>query len=509
VAVTSSFLTQTIDGLEELLQMPFGCGEQNMIVFAPDVFITKYLEESGQLKPEIMAKAEKLMITGYQRELTYRHSDGSFSAFGESDEAGSLWLTAFVLKSFAQAKDLMYIDDTILDEASNWIISHQQRDGSFESVGFVHHQEMLGGLQGKDALTAYVAIALMEAGETAAANDAVYYLGAQLDDMEDAYTLAITSYALELAGSHLANDAYNKLMELAEEDENGLHWGGGSDGVMPLLEKESDMDWRPMPEIQSAVVETTAYATLALIEHEDTFNASRAAKWLVSQRNAYGGYGSTQDTVVSLQALTEFSSDARSDVDLEVIVSAGEEIHKLTIDQENFDVLQIVEVPVNEVVNIDVKGEGEAIAQVVERYNLPDVDKTEDPMLTVNVKYDADQVEVNDLVEVLAVVEFNPPVPMEAGMVVVDISIPTGFVPVTDTVAAVVDGEKNMKRYEVAGRKVIFYIENMFKGDRVSFSFDVQAMYPVKAKGTSSNVFSYYKPEINGESLSDGIVVTE
>ncbi|MBM3131987.1 MAG: alpha-2-macroglobulin, partial [Chloroflexi bacterium] len=213
VAVTASFLTQTIDGLDQLLQMPFGCGEQNMIVFAPDVFITKYLQESGQLKPEIMAKAEKLMITGYQRELTYRHSDGSFSAFGESDESGSLWLTAFVLKSFAQARGLMYIDDAILDEAKEWIVSHQKADGSFESVGFVHHQEMMGGVQGKDALTAYVAIALLEAGENAASTRAVDYLEGQLEDMDDPYAVAITAYALELAGSGLANEAYEKLMD--------------------------------------------------------------------------------------------------------------------------------------------------------------------------------------------------------------------------------------------------------------------------------------------------------
>jgi len=114
IALTSSYLTQTIEGLEELIQMPFGCGEQNMIAFAPDVYITKYLQESGQLKPEIMAKAEKMMITGYQRELTYRRNDSSFSAFGQDDKEGSLWLTAFVLKCFSQAKGLMYIDDNVL-----------------------------------------------------------------------------------------------------------------------------------------------------------------------------------------------------------------------------------------------------------------------------------------------------------------------------------------------------------------------------------------------------------
>jgi CD109 antigen len=147
-----------------------------MIVFAPDVYITKYLEESGQLKPEIMAKAEKLMITGYQRELTYRHNDGSFSAFGESDEEGSLWLTAFVLKSFAEATELMYIDEDVLDEAADWISSHQNSDGSFDQVGFIHHQEMLGGMQGRNALTAYVAVALLEAGEKSVADKTISYL---------------------------------------------------------------------------------------------------------------------------------------------------------------------------------------------------------------------------------------------------------------------------------------------------------------------------------------------
>ena len=164
VALTGSLLTQSIEGLDRLLRMPFGCGEQNMILFAPNVYVARYLAETGQLKPEIMARAEHLMLVGYQRQLTYRRSGGSFSAFGNSDPVGSLWLTAFVLKTFAEARDLMYIDRTVIDEAAAWIESHQLRDGSFESVGFLHHQELLGGLRGRDALTAYVAIALLEAG---------------------------------------------------------------------------------------------------------------------------------------------------------------------------------------------------------------------------------------------------------------------------------------------------------------------------------------------------------
>ncbi len=507
IALTSSYLTQTIDGLEELIQMPFGCGEQNMIVFAPDVYITKYLQESGQLKAEIMAKAEKLMITGYQRELTYRRNDGSFSAFGQSDQEGSLWLTAFVLKCFAQAEGLMYIDDSVLDKAAEWIINHQNKDGSFDLVGFVHHQEMMGGLQGKNALTAYVSIALLEADEKAAAGKAIDFLEGELDDIADAYTMAITTYALELAQSDRSDDAYQMLMEMAQEDEDGLHWGNGSDEPEPIV-PEVGRPEHYSPVQGTADIEATGYATMALIEHGDAFNASRAAKWLVSRRNAYGGYGSTQDTVVALQALTEYSTGTRADVDLRINIEAAGEEKQLRIRQDNFDVLQIVEVPVNEEILISVEGKGEAIAQVVKRFNLPRAEEEEE-ILKVSVDYDVTQVEVNDLVKVSVELEFNPPIDMEAGMVVLDVSVPTGFAPVTESIAEVVEEEDNIKRYEVAGRKVIFYIENMFPGDRVSFDFYVKALYPVKAKSVSSQAYSYYKPGIRGETLSEELSISK
>lgn len=516
IAVTSSFLTQTIDGLDALLQMPFGCGEQNMIVFAPDVYITKYLQGSGQLKPEIMAKAEKLMITGYQRELTYRRTDGSFSAFGMNDESGSLWLTAFVLKCFSQAKGLLYIDDTVLDTATNWITSHQNADGSFDVVGFVHHQEMLGGLKGKEALTAYTAIALMEAGEKDGSSKAIKYLEGKLSEMTDPYAIAITTYALEFAKSPKKDEAYNKLMSLAKEDESGLHWGSG-DLPVPVPEVQQKAGGPAMmapfrPDInKSAEIETTAYATLALVKHGDAFNASKASKWLVSKRNANGGYGSTQDTVVTLQALTEYATDSRSDVDMTVTLK-GEGVDKrLTINKDNFDVLQLVQVPVNTEIEMTVTGKGDAIGQVVRRFNLPAADTTPAAqMLKIDVKYDTAEVAVNDLVKVSVSLDFNPLPELniaEAGMIVLDVSVPTGFAPVTDSIVVITQKMANIKRYEVAGRKVIFYVENMKPGQQIAFEFQVRALYPVKAKGVTSTAYSYYRPDIKGETLGTAVTV--
>ena len=508
VAVTGSLLAQTIEGLDQLLQMPFGCGEQNMILFAPDAFILKYLEGTRQLKPEIQAKAEMLLITGYQRELTYRHSDGSFSAFGEQDESGSLWLTAFVLKTFAQAKELTFIDDAVLQEAAEWITGHQQPDGSFESVGFVCHQDMMGGVQGKDTLSAFVAIALMEAGYDDAAAKATEYLEGRLDDITDAYGLALTTYALELAGSDRAGRAMAALVDLAVEDENGLHWSAGV--VQPLTDGPGvlGVEGGVMPidvMMPSLDVEATGYATLALVQSNDRVNGAQAAKWLVGQRNSQGGFGTTQDTVVALQALTEYATLGATDTNMTVTVSSGGVSEQVRITPENFDVTQVVEIPAGEPVRVEATGKGEAVVQGVLRYNLPQPEQ-QLSVFDIEVDYQTGQVAVNDLITIDVSLTFNPPEPIRAGMTVLDVAVPTGFAAVEESLASLLE-RPNIKRYEIAGRKVIVYVEDMDPGDTVSFSFQAVALYPVKGKGGASTAYSYYTPEWRGETLGEALTV--
>ena len=504
VALTGSLLTQTIEGLDQLLQMPFGCGEQNMILFAPNVYIARYLKETDQLKPEIMAKAEHLMLVGYQRELTYRRHDGSFSAFGNDDAEGSLWLTAFVLKTFAEARELMYIDQSVLDAAAAWIESHQLGDGSFQNVGFLHHQELLGGLQGRDALTAYVAIALLEAGSTGSVAGAIDYLEGRLDEIDDPYAMAITAYALELSESALEDRAYERLMSMAQTDDNGaLYWGGGAVGPYPADHRSERLG------NQSAAIETTGYALLALLHHGDLASASRTAKWLAGQRNALGGFGSTQDTVVSLNGLTTFSTRVRADVDMTVVMESDTWRKEVRVTRENADVLQMVQVPLGEVIAVTAKGRGDAVFQSVLRYNVPERRTEIDDVFEITVDYGTDHVEVDDLITVSATVRFNPPTPIDAGMVVLDVAVPTGFAPQGDTVQQIVDGNHNVKRSEIAGRKVILYIQDMMPGEAVSFQFQARAKYPVRAKEVVSQGYSYYRPEYRGETIGGAMTVTQ
>ena len=81
-------------------------------------------------------------MLGYQRQLKYRHADGSYSAFGDRDPSGSLWLTAFVVKSFAAARRYVHIDENDLQKSVGWLLSKQLENGCFPVVGTVLSKEM-------------------------------------------------------------------------------------------------------------------------------------------------------------------------------------------------------------------------------------------------------------------------------------------------------------------------------------------------------------------------------
>lgn len=61
-------MAPSMNNLDKLVQMPHGCGEQNMISMVPNIYVVKYLEGTGQDKPELISKAKKFMKSGYGRQ---------------------------------------------------------------------------------------------------------------------------------------------------------------------------------------------------------------------------------------------------------------------------------------------------------------------------------------------------------------------------------------------------------------------------------------------------------
>ncbi len=480
LAITPSLVAQSINGVEDLLGMPYGCGEQNMIFMAPDIEILRYLNATGQLIPEIRAKAEHFITCGYQRELTYRRQDGSFSAFGDQDDSGSLWLTAFVLDTFCCARDFLDMDATVLQQAAAWITSHQKADGSWEPIGFSHHKEMIGGMSGNYALTGFVAIALTSYDPSAPAlTSACQYLTSQYTTViDDPYSLAIAALALTRTGHPFANTIIDRLITLAISDEQGIHWD-------------------PHP------IETTAYAALSLIETERP-QANEAIKWLALQQNSKGGFGSTQDTVMALKALMTAARSQTRNMNLSIDVLAVDPdglptpITQILVNETNFDVLQTVELPFDaSEIQLKASGSGETRYQFVNRYHVWLSDECVNNNMGLEVVYDTSQVEINDIVNVNATVRYLAP-QGSSGMMIVDIGVPTGFAPVQDSLDSLIE-QKIASRIEVAGRKVIVYLDNLSAGETRTFSFQVIARFPVRATTPDSKAYLYYEPETRAE----------
>ena len=53
-----------MQNLENLLQMPFGCGEQNIALLASDTYVLDYLKSTKQLTEEVKAKALLFLSNG-------------------------------------------------------------------------------------------------------------------------------------------------------------------------------------------------------------------------------------------------------------------------------------------------------------------------------------------------------------------------------------------------------------------------------------------------------------
>ncbi|MGH0168414.1 UNVERIFIED_CONTAM: hypothetical protein FKN15_054850 [Acipenser sinensis] len=301
----------TLNNLDNLLKLPFGCGEQNMIHFAPNVFVLKYLQKTKQLNPEVEGEATDYLLQGYQRQLTYKRQDGSYSAFGERDSSGSMWLTAFVLKSFAQSRGFIFIDPKELSSAKDWIIQHQKEDGSFPAVGRILNKDIQGGIHGKISLTAYVVAALLETGitseeEKTAVAKAKHFLETNVYSADDPYTTALTAYALTILRSTYAPVVLRKLNNMAITQDGFTHWSLTGTTV---TDEDTFMGFNDglSQSVVSAEVEMTAYALLTYTLLGDVATALPVVKWLSQKRNALGGFSSTQDTCVALQALSEYA----------------------------------------------------------------------------------------------------------------------------------------------------------------------------------------------------------
>ncbi|KAH8325843.1 hypothetical protein KR067_008813, partial [Drosophila pandora] len=493
-SVVGDLLGPTLQNLDNLVRMPYGCGEQNMVNFVPNILVLKYLEVTGRRMPAVETKAKKFLEIGYQRELTYKHDDGSYSAFGKSDKSGSTWLTAYVMRSFHQAGKYTDVDPKVVIAGLDFLVSKQKENGEFPEVGKLFDNANQNSL----ALTSFVLLAFFENYELiekyqSAIQKGVNYVAEEVDKSEDLYSLAIAVVALQLAKHPQADKVLAKLETLARQENDRKWWSK----VDPTSSSEvGRVYWKP----RSNDVEITSYVLLALLEKEAADKSLPIIKWLIAQRNSNGGFSSTQDTVIGLQALTKFAYKTGSgsgSMDIEFTPAGGTK-DTIKVNPENSLVLQTHVLPKNtRKVDFTAKGTGSAMVQLSYRYNLAEKEKKPSFKVTPTVKNSPSP----QLLDVDICAEF---VPLEeadkekdSNMAVMEIALPSGFVSDSDTL----DGIQNVDRVKRVETKnsdstVIVYFDSLTPGDVRCLPVKATKAHAVaKQKPASVSLYDYYDTE--------------
>ena len=239
----------------------------------------------------------------------------------------------------------------------------------------------------------------------------------------------------------------------------------------------------------------------------DKPQANGAVKWLSLQQNSNGGFGSTQDTVMALKALMTAARKQTRNVNLTVTAGTADKgvVAQFTVDSNNFDVLQIAELPAANQIELSAEGSGEVRFQLVRRFNVFLSDEIIQNNMALEVTYDAGHVEVDDIVNVNVTVRYFG-MAGSSGMMIVDVGVPTGFTTVQESLDALVEAG-TVSKVEVAGRKVIFYLDDLAGGDELAFTFQVKARFPVRAVIPDSKAYLYYETDVRAESAGRQISV--
>ncbi|XP_052459375.1 complement C3 isoform X3 [Carassius gibelio] len=487
------------DFMGRLIVQPSGNGEENMIRMTLPVIATHYLDSTNQWDTvgiERRNEAIHHINTGYQRQLGYRKTDGSYAAW--THRPSSTWLTAYVAKVFAMASNLVYIEEQVICSAIKWLILNKQtQDGSFKEDSAVIQKEMVGDVRGKDAdasLTAFVVIAMQETREICAGSaaslpesirQAVVFLEGRLPQLTNPYAVAMTSYAM--ANENKLNK--DILMRHSSQGEAGRSW------TVPGQHHHS--------------LEATAYAVLALVKDRDFDKAGEAVHWLARQQSQYGGSGTTQATIMVFQAVAEYRTQVKDrnnfNLEVELSVEGRSKPVRWIFKRENAHHTRSDKVDIKQEFNVTARGTGTATLSVLTMYYARPVEKkSECTSFDLTVKMEKENETKQGAIEtyMLTVDFYYKSDKSDASMTILDIGLPTGFVVEENDLKELSRGkERFIQKYEMnkvlsERGSLILYLNKVSHKEKEVISFRMHQLYNVGLlQPAAVTIYEYYSPD--------------
>jgi uncharacterized protein YfaS (alpha-2-macroglobulin family) len=272
IQLAPSLAGTILGALEYLTSYPYGCTEQTMSSFLPNVLVAQAARE---LRIETDLDARELarkVAAGLERLYDFQHPDGGWGWWA-ADESDA-FMTAYVLAGLKQAQEAGYrVRPEVLERGVAWLRS------AFEN---------LPAREPDLAAYALYALALNDAAEQAEI-ESVF----RRQEALSPYGLALLGLALEARKDGRAGTVAARLEPLARRDSGIAYWEAERDPLLGLR--------------MSTSPEATAHAMklLARLRPQSPL-LEPAARWLIRNRDQGYYWSSTKQTAMVLYGLIDY-----------------------------------------------------------------------------------------------------------------------------------------------------------------------------------------------------------
>lgn len=317
----------------------------------PAILTFNYLKFINQSESPQAINAKSLIEQRYADILEFRQENGAFNMWKKSSD--SIWLTALIVQILSDARDIINVDEAVITQAIDYIISKQNKDGSFNKTSTGPYEKILkpNPTTRTNYLTSFVLLALqknVDSNENVTKSMELAE-GFLIDDVKNSkvdYDRAIAAYALSLA---------NKISESEQ-----------------LIFHNFTHNYRKnLKEKEGFFIEIASYETLAHLSLDNIPRALESVKWLISHRVKNGGFPSSHDNYVALKAISEFilrsnATTQYTNINLKLQDKSNTIKVNNILDTNYLEVTNLK----NENLNFHVNGHGFAYANLWYQYNL-------------------------------------------------------------------------------------------------------------------------------------------
>ncbi len=475
-------MTELMSGVESILREPYGCFEQTSSSNYPNIMVLQYLKSMKIDDPKLQARATKLLDDGYKKLAAFETKENGYEWFGAAPAHEAL--TAYGLMEFMDMKSVYNgVDDKMIDRTVNLLL--EKRDGN---GGFKKNPRALDSFGGadEDITNAYIVYALSEAGYKDIAKE-LNAVEKEARKSNDPYLMALCANALFNVGEEDRGE--KMLTQLTSARNEAGFWTGKKHSITRSTG-------------ESLKAETTSLILLAFLKSKtpDVASVTSSVKFLVGARSGYGGFGSTQATILALKALTkyaEFSKKTDEAGTIELLVNGNPVAQKdyAKGERNNISVTGLEQFVKQGKQKIEVRFKGcrQALPYAMNiSYNTALPESQKECVVSLQTKLAARQVKVGETLRLSATLTNKTATGQPMTMVI--IGIPAGF-------SAQPWQLKEMQEkglidfYEVIGNNIACYYSALAPGQQKQINLDLKAEIPGEYDAPAASAYLYYTAE--------------